>query len=290
MTYIKIIFLLVMAMLERCHVIKKNTIPRQRVTLDTLLLKSDKDLTGSWRIADISDSKLGPQTLSSLKSPANGSIFSFFRDSTFTEVHATGYYRHGTYKLQLPDSTLQLKVNGKIDEIKLAFAPIEGRRMMRMEKPGEIKTLAEYAYPLRQEKEDPFYPANNQWRIKPAVAQSEKQIREKIQCYLKHNCYILRAAQHRNQSVVSWEYSDGIIEMYNGSIGIVPLVGIPKSWSETFYNPEDARKGYRLFQRYLHSGHFKGRLTGKWVQDNYNILNHVLEASQRDETHQASNR
>lgn len=206
-------------------------------------------------------------------------------------MHGTEVYRSGKYHLLSADSTIFMVVNDDVKKLHLSFETnSNNRRVMHLKnnRTGEEKRLFENAYPLKDYKEDPFYSANNEWRTKPALPQSKVQIQAKLADYVKHNCLILKAADDRNQRVISWEFSKGIIRFYNGGIGIVSPEYIPQSWIDTFHSRDEAMEAFAMFDAALRSNKYKGRKTANWLKDDYAILNatyHILKGNR--ELHQA---
>jgi hypothetical protein len=283
MTYIKIIFLLILAMLERCHLVERQEVPIEINIPKNKERKQQDGLYGSWKIADISGN---PSEKTKTKDPLlreagereavrAGVILSLFPDGTFTTIEGNGRYQEGGYKFSKADSSLSFIAGKHVEKTYLSFGRLENNaRVMKLKNSlnGVERSFAEYAPPLKNHLEDPFYKNNNQWRWKPASAQTNQQIREKLANYVQHNCYILKAAGERDQEIVSWEFSEGIIKIYNGGIGVVPEAYIPESWKNVFHSPTEALQAYSLYEKFLASNKYMGAHTGNWVRDDYNIL------------------
>lgn len=119
---------------------------------------------------------------------------------------------------------------------------------------------------------DPFHPTNNLWRQRPTERESDEAIRDRLANYILHNALILKAAMTRHASAVSFECSQGIISIYRGGIGIVPIYDIHPPWAECFYDDEDAMRAYELFDGQLTNGLYRGGSTRDWIKDDYQIL------------------
>lgn len=268
MTVIKIIFMLILAVMERCHLVKREVIPIEN-TAPRSTPKPPNSFQGSWRM----------ENLTATGSPENGQsgmevgvVLSFFSDSTFTELAADGSYRAGKYQLQ--DSLLSFTLDKKTERNFLSFeSGRHGRKMMVLRPAnGRTRTFAEYAHALKNFKEDPFYFKNNTWRVKPARSQSDQELELKLANYILHNACLLRAAATRNQAVVSWEFSGGIIRIFNGGVGIVEKHGIPQTWKDAFFSDKEALRAVRLYEDCLLKYSADTDRTGNWVQDDANIL------------------
>lgn len=280
MSYIKIIFVLVLLLLEKCHIINRQTLTDADKSLQTNQVVDKRDLKGSWLLAEVDqDTTTIKKEEDGLLADAqkkravqNGMVISFFPDSTFTEIYGDGRYQFGRYSIN--ENKLTLTDQKEVRKVTMTFgADAYGHRTIELKSDKtSSKTFSEYTRPLEKFWEDPFHSKNNNWRLKPTFAENDKQLEAKVINYIQHNCYILKAATDRDQAIVSWQFSEGIIRIYNGGIGIVSTSYIPQSWINTFYSKEDAMKAYNLYESYLRANSYKGANTGKWVKDDYNIL------------------
>ena len=280
MTYIKIIFVLVLLLLEKCHIINKQTLTDTEKSLQTHQVVDKNDLKGTWLLAEVDEDTTSKKEEDVLladaqkkKAVQNGMVISFFPDSTFTKIYGDGRYQFGRYSIH--ENMLTLTDRKEVRQLTLTFAADAYDRrtiQLRADKASASQTFSEYTRPLEKFWEDPFHSKNNTWRLKPTVAENDKQLEARVINYIQHNCYILKAATDRDQAIVSWQFSEGIIRIYNGGIGIVSTSYIPQSWIKTFYSKEDAMKAYNLYESYLRANSYKGANTGKWVKDDYNIL------------------
>jgi hypothetical protein len=137
---------------------------------------------------------------------------------------------------------------------------------------GIVFKFIKSAPAVKNEKDDPFHPANNQWRVKSAGKESVEQLKEKMAGYFKHLALLLKASKERQQDVVSFEFSKGPVKIYSGAIGIYPYEMVPGEWKNTFYNDSSALAAYQLFEKHLTTSSYKGSGTGDWVEDDYKIL------------------
>jgi hypothetical protein len=239
----------------------------------------ESSLPGTWRLYDIEPVKevsggASFTELASLKQVVQqGHLFSFFEDGRYTELKGAGGYKAGKYSyrkegwLQFEDEKgLPLKANtesGKNGKEVLSLQNEQQQLTLKFIREGEGGN--DFG-------ESPFYPANNLWRVKPAQPESQSQQLARLINYIKHVALILKASKESKQAVVSFEYSQGPIKIYNGGIGIHPYEIIPQSWKNSFYNEEEAKAAYRLYETYLRKSSYRGGGTGDWVEDDYNIL------------------
>ena len=275
---IKLLFMLVMVtVLDYRGIIyrgvkqKKDASYQGGITrVNPLILKKGK-LTGTWRLVDY-DFQNTEQV-----SAANGQdqlLISFFPDSSFTRIHNKGAYSFGRYSYDEQDQSLLLTTNRSTEEIRvISKTTPAGRQQLIFEfAPGQALSLAQYGEEMDKFREDPFSVANNAWRIRPDSTENRKQILERLINYVGHNASILRAGYIREQDYISWEFTKGIIKVYNVGIGIVPKNQVPQAWIDSFHSKEDAMTGYAIFENYLRNGKHTKHNSGNWLKDDYQIL------------------
>lgn len=249
--------------------------------------ESDKDLNtkslaGSWRLFDIEDiDSTSTRNIEKLLVEADnvelvkqGSILSFFKDGTFTEVQGSGFYSAGRWRYSSKEKTLFLTDSGTTKAIRVTAEVINKRHTINLTSTLVQKRLkfAKDAEPLKAFDEDPFYFKNNSWRIKPRQSETHEQLVNRLGNYFSHLLYILKSSKERKQDIVSFEFSQGLVRIYNGGIGIIPYESVSKNWLDTYYNEDNAREAYFTFQKYLATNSYRGAAIGDWIQDDYNIL------------------
>ena len=289
MMLIKSILLLIMIIMMDHHGIiyrgveqKKDADYQGRITdINPLILHSRK-LSGSWRFVDFKGKDNAPNQTRKLFKAAgsmNQVLMSFFPDSTFTRVYHTGKYDFGHYSYDENEQSLLLTANRNTEELKVVTqtSPSGQQRLLVEYLPGKSLSLAQYGAPMDKFMEDPFSVQNNAWRIRPSAPETKDQIFNRLINYIGHNASILRAAYIREQDFISWEFSKGIIKVYNVGIGIVPKNEVPQVWIDSFHSREDAMQCYALFENYLRNGKHTKHNSGNWVKDDYQILADIRE-------------
>jgi len=280
MTVVKFIFLLILITLMDHHGFLYRTDSEadadgiENGSSEYYALASKNNLQGTWRLTGVSEMNKEHENTFTPEKQKEEFLLSFFPDSTYTQVTNNGSYVSGKWAFDEDSESVFLTSNRKTEEIKVNFdLASNGKRLATFVfSPENSMSLAEYGRSLDKYKEDPYYAANNQWRIKPAESENEKQILERLTNYIAHNLCILKSAQIRKQDYISWEFSEGIIKLYNVGIGIVSIDKIPESWIDNFYSREDALRAHEIFETYLRTGTHKKLATGNWVKDDYNIL------------------
>lgn len=286
MTPVKLIVLFIIITMMQHHGIiyrtgKRNSVRLGREALKDAILPRSSNLNGSWRLTEVNDSDpmmTGQAPVEFEMPPKNQDLLmSFFQDGTFTQIKDNGEYSFGKWSYDSLTESVFLTSNKKTEEIQAAFGVnVNGLRMLTFEFSQDNSiSLVENARKTEKFKEDPFYSENNKWRLKPTQQENERQIRDRLKNYILHNICILKAANAREQTYVSKDFSRGIIKYYNVGIGIVERKQIPQSWIDSFYSREDALQAYGIFEDYLRYGDHKKHATGNWVRDDSNILTDI---------------
>ena len=204
-------------------------------------------LPGTWRLYDVEQIKITESGDSAFaisaglkKMVKEGALFSLFEDGSFSEMEGKNY-KTGNWKfsekqqsISFVDSVVGVRdIEGTIENNrngKQVLTILNSRKNVAM------KFIKE-SEPLKDFKADPFYASNNQWRIKPTQSESSMQLKNRLANYFKHLALILKSAKNRNQTVVSFAFSQGPVQIFNGSIGIYYSYNIiPEYWKDSFFD------------------------------------------------------
>ncbi|MBS1511887.1 MAG: hypothetical protein JST86_13655 [Bacteroidetes bacterium] len=240
---------------------------------------SKASLPGTWLLYDATPGKSDHDfsTEANLKQQvSDGDQYCFFSDGSYTEITGKTNYTAGTWKMSGKDDALIITPFGAAPkQLHIALtvtADKKERFSLELSHNGiTMKFVKEYVA-MDDMKNDPYYKDNNTWRIKPAHAETDTEITERLANYIKHMALILKAANDRKQQVVSFERSMGPIKIYNGGIGIHSFGIVPDSWKQCFYNDADALKAYDMYNQSLTSSSYRGASSGSWFVDDYNIM------------------
>ncbi len=244
--------------------------------------KKEKTLYGTWRLHDIVENGK-PKPGDSFSREANlkkivkeGGMISFFSDTSYSEININGKFRTGSWKMSNDFTSLSLIDSGYTSE-PIGFTiedDANGKQELALSIPKKNRTIKfmKESDLLPEINDDPFYPANNLWRQKPLQPEDTIQLTRRLANYFKHVALILKAAKIRELKIVSFEFSQGPIKIYNGGIGIHPYEIVPDKWKHAFYDESNAMTTYNLYKNYLRKSNYKGASTGNWIEDDYNIL------------------
>lgn len=272
------LFLSIIGFIISCNTVEVKENPSGSKVTST----SKTSLLGSWRLADIEVSGLKSKDplLEAAKDKRilqEGLIFSFFKDGTFTEIKGDGEYDFGNWNFVGGKKTVYIQSKKYNDTFKIKADHLNSKELLIMEQSGSKKiTFSRSGNAGENVELDPYYAANNKWRIKPKQSETDEQLIERFGNYLSHLAFILKTASDQKQPAVSFQFSQGIVEIYSGGIGIKSREDVPETWLNNYYSTKQAWKAYDMFATYLKTSKgYKGASTGEWYIDDYNILTSI---------------
>ena len=245
---------------------------------------NETTLIGTWRLHDIEQiknttesSEPSFETNAGLKKIVKeGALLSLFEDGSYSEINGKEEYKSGHWKFSEKRKTILLIDSGltKQQIVVNVENNMNGKQILTYLNTRENVAMKfiKASESLKDFKNDPYYASNNQWRIKPKQSESSIELKKRLANYFKHLALILKAAKDRKQDVVSFEFSQGPVKIYNGGIGIYPYNIIPEYWKDSFFDEANASAAYLNYEEYLKTNTYKGVGIGKWIEDDYNIL------------------
>jgi hypothetical protein len=105
----------------------------------------------------------------------------------------------------------------------------------------------------KRPEEDPFYPLNNGWRIRPTVPETAEQIRWRVQSYVHFFALFFLDNHLRQQTEISFIGLPCCLIWYNGGIGIQRESDLDERWIHCFYSKAQALKGHAMLVSLLKS-------------------------------------
>ncbi|HLK30579.1 MAG TPA: hypothetical protein VKT28_18505 [Puia sp.] len=125
---------------------------------------------------------------------------------------------------------------------------------------------------------DPFYPANNLWRIKPKQSETDEQILWRVkQCV--HFYSLFFSDNHRRAATeIAFDGLPNCFQWYNGGIGVPQELDLDKKWMDCFYSEKEALRGYHLL-RILIEKHVLvwPENPTSWIQETHEMLDQIYD-------------
>lgn len=178
--------------------------------------------------------------------------FAFFKDGKVLK-NPHGQAIAGTWMYDDAAKTITVKSNNgateqyKINAIavdELVLSKVGDNRAQRQKYVGQT-------FVHKVITDDPFYPANNTWRMKPASSETDEAIRKRVKGCVKFYMLYFADAIVRDSSMISFTGLPGCFKWYSGGIGIINAKELPDSWMDCFYNKQQALKGQALMEEVI---------------------------------------
>jgi len=120
--------------------------------------------------------------------------------------------------------------------------------------------------------EDPFHPKNNLWRLRKLDNENSKEITAKADNYLQHVRYLFKARVDNPDRRFSTVNSSGVLNVYNGGIGVVEKSKISEDWFSYFYTKEQALEAWKVVRKRIGKNTLRSKRGDNWVEENYKAL------------------
>ena len=269
----RIVWLLPLLLLVSCHPVTKP-------------LADGNRLEGGWTLYDVSslsgesgDENIGVQMKNDLEV---GSLICLFRDSSFTKTEGNGGFIAGNWHMRKDADRMRLTTRTGLATDTLIYieppSPDHKTQVLAIMRDGFVYRYLKTRAPLTDDGDDPFYEANNAWRVTPHNDENAARVRERMGNYIKHLALLLKAAKERKETSVSFLYSGGPVTIGEDGIGILPYRDTKRSWKNGFYSDDEAEYAYSLYDEYLSEPHTTGARTGNWMEDDYRTLMNTYQA------------
>ncbi|PWT70981.1 MAG: hypothetical protein C5B59_19040 [Bacteroidetes bacterium] len=175
--------------------------------------------------------------------------FSLFHDYTVTENPRTEI-KFGKWEIDKPNRILRLKMKDGteksyyVQELSLSYM------ILTWEENGDSAWIKLNADGLvhKEDANDPYYPANNRWRIKPAKLESYDELTVRVKNCVHFYSAFFKDNYQKQLTDISYIGLPSCFEWYNGGIGLPATIELDKKWKNCFYSDDQAYKGYDLIK------------------------------------------
>ncbi|MHA4809852.1 hypothetical protein ACX0G9_17185 [Flavitalea flava] len=125
--------------------------------------------------------------------------------------------------------------------------------------------------------EDPFYPTNNRWRIKPGKPETREEIRERVKACLHFYSLFFLDNHQRHETDISFSGLPSCFIWYNGGIGVQERSDLDNKWINCFYSSYQAYQGYDMLASLLGSHKLKWpENPTSWVKQTGEVLDQMV--------------
>jgi hypothetical protein len=202
--------------------------------------------------------------------------FSFFEDATLVE-NPRDKIRFGKWSMNDADKMIDMVFdNGGKSQYKIVA--IGAKQMILMNTSDKKKT--EYRADANAQKNysnDPFYKSNNQWRIKPAHAESDSAIKLRTEQCVFFYAKFLSDNADRGGNIISFVGLPTCFKWYKGGISIKAKDKLENKWLNCYYNKEQALKGYALLDRIISKKYKWDREEANWVKQSAAVVKQMYD-------------
>ncbi|RYY22782.1 MAG: hypothetical protein EOO04_15170 [Chitinophagaceae bacterium] len=98
---------------------------------------------------------------------------------------------------------------------------------------------------------DPYHPANNNWRIPPPKPESDSAIRSRVKSCVRFYALYYRDNIKRKKTTIEFAGLPTVFTWYDGGIGVPDEKEIEEEWIACFYNKKQALAGYKMLKKLL---------------------------------------
>lgn len=275
-TFISTIFLLALVITSCNNAKQKSTTASLEVTTDASSKMTDlstsadikKLLCQNWENKeDAQDAALSGGG-EGLEMPYRG--FSFFEDGSLVE-NPRDKIRFGKWTLNEADKTVDIEFN-KGGKAQYKIAAIGAKQMVLM---GADKKKTEYQADAKVQPniaDDPFYASNNQWRVKPAKAETDSAIKVRTeQCVLFYAKFLADNAA-RGGNIISFAGLPSCFKWYRGGVSVTTKEKVEDKWLNCYYNKEQAYKAHALLEGIISKKYKWNKEENNWVKQSADVV------------------
>jgi hypothetical protein len=186
--------------------------------------------------------------------------------------------RVGKWSLNKATRELVLQLSGGFREVYgIRQVALKEMELGRQEGDGmAVIRLSAEAVVHRRPFEDPFYPLNNRWRLRPRAPETKEQIRSRIrECVHFYSLFFLDNHQRR-QTDISFSGLPSCFVWYNGGIGMQEKGDLDQKWIACFYSADQAMSAYDMLASELEKHELKWPEHPKsWVLQTGQVLDQL---------------
>jgi hypothetical protein len=132
------------------------------------------------------------------------------------------------------------------------------------------------AFAHQRNTDDPFYPANNLWRIKPSKPESDVQIKQRVKDCTRFFQLFHADNMVRDSSQISFVNFPSCFKWYSGGIGIKQAKELRADWMDCFYDRAQALKGHAIMEDII-AKKYQWPYSHHWVAMNVSVLGQMYE-------------
>ena len=205
----------------------------------------------------------------SLEMPYRG--FSFFTDGAVTQNPRDEI---ALGKWELNDLSKLIKIHytsGKKAQYKIGAIGPKKMVLLNMADNKKAEYVADGKMQLAPG-EDPFYPSNNAWRIKPARSENDSAIKFRTeQCVLFYARFLKDNGQRGGNSI-SFVGLPACFKWYRGGVSVVNKDKLEQEWIGCYYNKAQALKAHSMLEKIISKKYRWNKEETNWVKQSADVV------------------
>lgn len=115
----------------------------------------------------------------------------------------------------------------------------------------KVETYVAQSFSYKQNELDPFYGANNQWRIKPGKPETPEQINKRVKDCVRFYSLFYNDNLLRDTSIISFVGLPSCFKWYSSGIGVLTVDKLGDEWKDCFYDKAQALKAHALLENLI---------------------------------------
>ncbi|MEO7766122.1 MAG: hypothetical protein ABIS01_01805 [Ferruginibacter sp.] len=209
-----------------------------------------------------------------LEMPYRG--FSFFEDATIVE-NPRDKIRFGKWSINEPDKIISIALNNdgkaqyKIESLsptKMILMNTADKKKVEYRADAKIEKIAE---------DNPFYGANNQWRIKPAHPETDSAIKLRTEQCLLFYTKFLEDNANRKAPVISFTGLPTCFKWYRGGVSVTAKDKVEAKWLNCYYNHDQAMKAHAMLESIISKKYKWNKQENSWVKQSAGVVRQMYD-------------
>lgn len=124
--------------------------------------------------------------------------------------------------------------------------------------------------------DDPYHVTNNTWRIAPAKAETEDEIKARLKGWLMFHILFYRDAILKEVKQVSFYGFPTCVKWYGGGVVMRKQDELPQNWIDCFYNKQQALRAYTLIDNVFKKKYVFPKDVN-WVKKNLSVIEQMYK-------------
>lgn len=187
-------------------------------------------------------------------------------------------------KWQYDDATKTITMNlsdGENYKYKIKAVSADELQLIDLEDASPtVITYVSQAFGYKKNEDDPFYTANNQWRIKPKKPETQEQINKRVRDCVRFYGLFYNDNLLRDTSIISFIGLPSCFNWYSGGIGVQKAEKLGYDWQACFYDKAQALKAHALLENLILQKYYWTRGKFDWRVKTAKVLQQMIEKSE----------